>query len=157
MFWRVILALHIAAVVIAFGVTFAYPLIALASGKLDRRGMPLLHRVQQFLGRWLISPGLLVVLLAGIYLASDRHEWKDFFVQWGVGVAVVLGGIEGSFMIPNEGKLAALAERDLAAGGGEVKWSGEYLALRKRVGIAGSVMSLLVLITIYLMSVRAGA
>ena len=156
-FWQVILALHIAAVMIAFGVTFAYPLFVVAGARIDPRAMPWFHRVQVVIGRRLISPGLAVVLLAGIYLASKLHQWHAFYVQWGLAVVVVLGAIEGALMIPRERKLAELAERDIAASGsGEVAWSPEYASLLTRVRIAGTVVSLLVLITVYLMTVQAG-
>lgn len=154
--WQVILAVHIVAAVVAFGVTFAYPLFELVGTRVDTRAMPGLHRLQQMIGRRLINPGLAVVILAGIYLASHLHQWKAFYVQWGLGVSIVLGALEGAFMIPREGKLAELAERDIAApGAGEVKWSGEYKALAKQVGAVGAVMSLLIVITVYVMTVQA--
>jgi hypothetical protein len=157
MFWQVVLAIHIAAVVVAFGVTFAYPIFILAGAKLDPRGMPWFHRAQQLVGRRLIDPGLGLVLLAGIYLASKLHQWHAFYVQWGLAIAIVLGALEGAVMIRGEGRLAELAERDIAAaGGGEVQWSAEYEALARRTNAVGALMSLLVLITIYLMSVQAG-
>jgi hypothetical protein len=155
MFWQVVLAIHIAAVMIAFGVTFAYPLFALAGARLDRAALPWFHRMQQLIGRRLISPGLGVVLIAGIYLASKLHQWHAFYVQWGIAVVVILGALEGAFMVRQEGRMAELAERDLAAG--QSDWSPEYLALRQRVGAVGVLMNVLVLVTIYLMAVQAGA
>jgi hypothetical protein len=89
---------HIAAVVVAFGVTFAYPLFVLAGARLDPSAMPWFHRMQQLIGRRLINPGLGVVLLAGIYLASYLDKWHAFYVQWGIGVVIVLGALEGAFM-----------------------------------------------------------
>ncbi len=154
-FSDLILAVHITAVMVAFGVTFAYPIFAVVGERLDRRAMPWFHRVQVAISRRLINPGLLVVLLAGIYLASHEHQWKHFFVQWGIGAVVVLGALEGSFMIPREKKLAELAERDVATGSAE--WSPEYVALRKRVGGVGAAMGLLVVVTIFLMATHAGA
>jgi hypothetical protein len=157
-FWQVVLALHIVAVVAAFGVTFAYPVIFAVGSKLDRRAMPWFHRVQVQLGRRLVNPGLLVVVLAGVYLASKLHQWSSFYVQWGIGVAIVLGGLEGAFMIRQETKLAELAQRDIEqAGTREVAWSPEYEALARRVGMVGALMGLLVVVTIYLMTVQAGA
>jgi hypothetical protein len=156
-FWHVVLAVHIAAVMIAFGVTFAYPLFVVAGARIDPRAMPWFHRVQVVIGRRLISPGLAIVLLAGIYLASKLHQWHAFYVQWGLAVVIVLGAIEGAIIIPREGKLAELAERDIAASGsGEVTWSPDYDSLIKRVRTAATVMSVLVLITVYLMTVQAG-
>jgi hypothetical protein len=154
----VILALHIVAVVVAFGVTFAYPVIFAVGARMDPRALPWFHRVQVQIARRLINPGLLVVVLAGIYLASKLHQWHAFYVQWGIGVALVLGGISGAFMIPRTIKAAELAQSDVErAGGGEVSWSPEYEALTRQLGIAGSVMGLLVVVTIYLMTVQTGA
>ncbi len=155
-FYQVVLAVHIMAVVVTFGVIFAYPLIQLVGDRLDPRAMPWYHRVQRVIGQRLISPGLLVVLLAGIYLSSKLHQWSHFYVQWGLAVAVVIGGLGGLFFSPNERRLAELAERDLeAAGGGEVAWSQEYLALRRRNALVGMGAAVLVLVTIYVMTVQA--
>jgi hypothetical protein len=157
-FWQYILAVHIVAVVVGFGVIFAYPLIGIAGERLDPRAMPWFHRMQSMLTQRLISPGLLIVLVAGIYLASKLHQWSAFYVQWGLAVAVVLGGLFGAYFIPNERKLGAIAARDVAAADdGEVHWSTEYQTLRARIGSIGTLASVLVLITIVLMSVQAGA
>ena len=155
-FWQVILAVHIAAVVIAFGVVFTYPLFAVVPTRLDRHAVPSFHRLQQRLGRKMVNPGLTLVLLAGIYLATDLHQWHSFYTQWGVGVVIVIGGLEGSLVIPREGRLAELAERDLAdGGGGDASFSAEYQSMARQVRIAGVAISLLVLVTVYLMSVQA--
>jgi hypothetical protein len=80
-----------------------------------------------------------------------------FYVPWGLAVVIVLGAIEEAIIIPREGQLAELAERDIAASSsGEVTWSPAYDSLLKRVRAAGTVMSVLVLITVYLMTVQAG-
>jgi uncharacterized membrane protein len=151
-----IVAVHIVAVVVAFGALFAYPVIFLVLDKQDRRAAPAVHRVQLAISRRIINPGLLVVVLAGVYLASDLHDWKKFFVQWGLGVAIVLGGLEGGFMISRTKRLLLLAERDVAAAGaGEVAWGEEYLGLVRQVGGVGAIMGLLVVATIFVMVVGA--
>jgi hypothetical protein len=157
MFWQVVLAIHVAAVVIAFGVTFAYPIFGAVGTRMDPRAMPWFHRMQHLIGQRLINPGLLVVLVAGIYLASKLHQWSQFYVQWGLGAAIVIGALEGAFFSPRDKKLAELAERDVAAApmGGEVKWSAEYLSLVKQVATVGALTDLLILVTIYLMTIRA--
>ena len=75
--YELVLALHIMAVVSAFGVTFAYPVIFAVGAKARPARMPLLHRIEYTIERWLVNPALLVVLAAGIYLASDGHQWSD--------------------------------------------------------------------------------
>jgi hypothetical protein len=79
----VVLAIHIMAVVIAFGVTFAYPIVFAVFGKADPRSLPALYRAVHTIGTRLILPGLGVVIVAGIYLASHLHMWSHFFVQCG--------------------------------------------------------------------------
>lgn len=155
-FYQVVLAIHIMAVVVAFGVTFAYPLFDVIGHRLDPRAIPWYHRMQVLIGQRLITPGLAVVLIAGIYLASKLHQWGQFYVQWGLAVAVVLGALGGLFFAPRERRLAELAERDLSASAGaEVTWSEEYLATRRLNAIVGSASSLLVLVTVYLMTVQS--
>jgi hypothetical protein len=155
-FFQVVIAIHIVAVVASFGVVFSYPLFVFVGGRMDPRSLPWFFRMQQIIGRRLISPGLAVVLVAGIYLASDLHQWKEFYVQWGLAAVIVIGALEGAVVIPSEGKLAELAERDVAAAEGrEVTFSPEYEALFKRTGLVGSLLVLIIVLTIYFMSVQA--
>ena len=83
--YEVVLAVHIMAVVVAFGVTFAYPIMFAVGARRDPRSLPLLHRIEYTIERWLVNPGLRGRARAGIYLASDGHHWSEFFVQWGLG------------------------------------------------------------------------
>ncbi len=108
--YDVVLAVHIMAVVIAFGVTFACPVIFTVGAKHGPRSLPLLHRIEYTTRALPDQPGLLVVVLAGIYLASDGHHWSEFFVQWGLGAAIVIGALVGSVMIPTA-KRAEAARR----------------------------------------------
>lgn len=169
--YEVVLAIHIMAVVIAFGVTFAYPIIFAVGAKFGPTSLPLLHRIEYTIERWLVNPGLLLVVAAGIFLASDGHHWKSFFVQWGLGAAIVIGGVVGALMIPTSQEAEKVAQRDIdasnAAGAGagagesggvatdtQIVMSEEYRGLVRRLSLAGSSMSLLVLITIFFMALK---
>jgi len=158
LFYEVVLALHIAAVVMAFGVTFAWPLIFAIVARQDARALPAVHRAEVVVAQRLVMPGLAVVLVAGIYLASKLEVWTSFYVQWGMGVTIVLGGLSGMFFVPTARRLAALAERDVAdAGEGAATLSDEYRALFGRLMRVGALASLLVLSTIYFMATHTGA
>ncbi len=151
-FFEVVLALHILAVVIAFGATFAYPVFLAAVTKADPRALPSLYRAFHAVSQRVILPGLAVVVICGIYLASKLHVWSDFFVQWGLGVAIVIGAIEGMLLGPSERRLVEAADRDLAAAGeGPLTPGAEHQALARRIGAIGATMDLLVVITIYFM------
>jgi hypothetical protein len=157
-FQDTVLAIHIMAVVVAFGVTFAYPLITAVIEKADPRSLPALHRAELAVGQRLITPALAVVILAGIYLASKEHQWSDFYVQWGLGASIVIGALGGMFFSPNERRLIELSERDIAASGeGEVTMSDEYRAAAKNQARVGAASSLLVLLTIFFMATHLGA
>jgi hypothetical protein len=157
-FYTFVLAAHIAAIVIAFGVTFAYPVMYAVGTSREKRSMPGFHRIQDTVGKFVISPFLALALLCGIYLASKLHVWSSFYVQWGLVVIIVLGGLGGAFFAPRERKLAELADRDIAAAGdGEVAWSAEYEALRRQVALVGYVTSVLIVLTIYFMTAQTGA
>jgi hypothetical protein len=154
-FFEVVIAVHIIAVVIAFGATFAYPVLLGVVGKADSRALPALYRAIHAISIRIIGPGLAVVVICGIYLASKLHVWSDFFVQWGIGVSIVIGAIEGMFLSPNEKRLVAVAEQDLvAAGAGPVTASDEHNALVRRIGAIGATMDLLVLLTILFMVLK---
>ena len=156
-FYEVVIALHILAVVFAFGATFAYPVIFAVGGKYPR-SLPVVYRAIHAISQRVISPGLALVVIFGIYLASKLHLWSSFFVQWGLAVAVVIGAVEGMYLGPREKRLIAVSEADIAAAGeGEVQQSAEHKSLANQVGAVGALMDLLVVITIYFMVVRTGA
>jgi hypothetical protein len=162
------------AVVVAFGVTFAYPIMFAVAARQDPRSLPLMHRIEYTIERTLVNPGLGLVLLAGIYLASKGHFWSDFFVQWGLAAVVVIGALIGAVMIPTAKRAELAAARDVGAGTGtrtgtstststststgqEITMSDEYRGLVRRLSTVGSLLSLLVLVTILFMALHVGA
>ena len=155
-FYDVVLAIHIMAVVVAFGATFAYPIMFAIAGKRDPRSLPLMHRISYTVERVLVNPGLLLVLLAGVYLASKGHHWSEFFVQWGLAAVVVIGAVVGAVMIPAGKRAEQLAARDLEASSddGPVQLSDEYQAVVRRLSRVGALLSALVLVTILLMAIK---
>jgi hypothetical protein len=153
--YDVVLAIHIMAVVVAFGATFAYPIMFALAGKRDPRSLPLMHRITYTIERTLVNPGLLLVLLAGIYLASKGHHWSEFFVQWGLGAVVVIGALVGSVTIPTGKRAEQIAARDIeASGGGPIELSAEYRSIVGRLSRVGSLLSVIVLLTILFMAIK---
>jgi hypothetical protein len=98
--YDVVLAVHIVAVVLAFGFVFALPIVFAVAARHDPRSLPVLHRIEYTVERFLVNPALLLVVGAGVFLASDGHHWNEFFVQWGLASAVVIGAIVGSVLMP---------------------------------------------------------
>jgi len=158
-FYTFALAIHIASVVIAFGVTFAYPVMYAVGVRTEARSMPGFHRIQDSVGKFVISPFLGLALLAGIYLASKLHTWSDFYVQWGITVIVVLGALGGAYFAPKERRLAELAEQDIAAAApdGPVQFGAEYTRIRTQMFRVNLAANVLILLTIYFMTAQTGA
>jgi hypothetical protein len=158
--YYVVKSIHNMTVLITFGVAFIYPLAFAVATRHDPRTLPALHRMESTIERKLIIPGLLVVILTGVDITSIAHHWGQFFVQWGLSAAILIGVVVFVVMIPGAERAAALAERDLAASArdgesaqGAVGLSGEYRALARRLLLLGTLLSGLVLVTVLLMAV----
>lgn len=151
--YNVALFLHIAGIVVAFGVTFAYPILLPTMKRLAPQSMGALHHAQGKIGM-LISGAATVALLAGIYLAVEGpYGFDDLFVGFGLAALILILGLGGAFFAPREKRLAELAERDGPTG----KLSGEYEKLFSQVAKVSAASSLLVLVTAFLMVTKLGA
>jgi uncharacterized membrane protein len=151
-----IVGLHIIAVLVAFGWTMGLPVVFSIAARSDPRSLPMLHRFEVRASRLLLNPALVVVLLAGLYLAGKGHHWSEFFVQWGLAAVLIIGGVVGAVMIPLSKRAAEAAERDLEGyAGGEFQPGAEYRELARRITRIGIALTLLVLVTIVLMATNA--
>jgi uncharacterized membrane protein len=157
-FYDVIVALHVAAIVVAFGVTFAYPMIGIYVTREQPRFLPTLHAAQERVGRLLIAPAGTVALLAGFYLASDRDYMGKIWVIVPLIILIGLLGLGGAFFGPSEKRAAELSSRDVAAAGpdGPVTLSPEYQTLATRIAKVGGLANVLILVAIFFMAAKPG-
>lgn len=158
-FYTFLVFLHITSAVIAFGVTFAYPVIQMAIQRGDVRALPAWHTAEVAVGRNIITPGAIVVLLTGIYMVLDR--WDDIGGAWysaAFVIVIVVLGLGHGFFVPQSRKMKEQAEADLAAGAADSgQMSTAYDALGRRVAAVGILTSLLVLLALLLMVWKPGA
>jgi hypothetical protein len=150
--YRVGLFIHVLAVVVMIGPTFAYGIFIGTAESSSPRSVPAVLRGVQKTDRYFVSPGLLVILLAGIYLMADGHwDASEGFIGVGfAGIVILLGMVHGFFR-PNNAKALELAERDLAAGD---SLSAEYAAVSRRLATAGMIAGLIVAVVIFFMVVK---
>ena len=153
-FYDVVLTVHILAVVVAFGVVFAYPVLDAVLRRSLAGNLAALHELHVQIARSVVTPAMVVVLLAGLYLALDRWSLGDPWISATFTILLVLFGLTGGVLTPADKKLVELAERDHAGGGGP---SQEYLAESRKADAFGSLALLLVLVAIVLMTVKPGA
>ena len=151
-FYDLVLTIHVLAVVVAFGVVFAYAII---DTHVKRAGGDLaaLHRLHVVLARRLITPAMTVVLLAGLYLALDRWSLGDPWISATFAILIVLFGLTGAVLTPADERLAQLAERDAKAGGAP---SADYEREAQRANAFGGLALLLVIVAIFLMVAKPG-
>lgn len=153
--FHVVLAIHVATIIMTFGVIFARPLVFAVASRQDPRSLPLLHRIEYTVDRYLVVPGVLVVILTGAYLADRGGHWGAFYVRWGIGVVALMGAALAVVMIPTAKRAELVVQRDLRADpAGKAGFSGEYRSLTRRLAVVGSVLGLLVLITMLFMGLE---
>lgn len=155
LFYDIVRFVHIAAVVVALGATFAYPFFQAGVERLSPRSVPAMFRAMHTASRYLVTPGLLIVLAAGIYMTVDRWDFGYLFITVGMGVIVILLLLGVAFFDRHEARAIELSERDIAAAGdGDVQLSDEYWAVSKRLGLVGTGAGLLILVALFFMAVK---
>jgi hypothetical protein len=154
-FYDVVLFVHILAVVLAFGPTYAYGVFLSVAERTDPRSIPAVGRGIE---AWDKVTGfmLLVILVAGIYLTADGPwDFSDFFVSWGFVAIIAIGALSGAFFKPQTRKAIEIAERDIAAAGdGPVQLSDDFQAVNKKLGQVGALAGIIVVLTIYVMTAQ---
>jgi predicted integral membrane protein DUF2269 len=149
--YKIALFLHILAVVLAFGPTFGYGFFFSVVPRYPRATPAILAGIQK-VDRYLVGPGMIVLLLAGIYMLADGPwEGSDAFIDVGFAAIIVLFGLQHAFFQPKVREAKALAERDLEVGDA---LSDEFEALGARIGKVGSLAGLIVAVTIFFMAYK---
>lgn len=151
--YKIALFLHLLAVVLAFGPTFGYGILYSVLPQFPRSAPAILAGIQKT-DRYLVNPGMIVILLAGIYLmvASD-DVWKgdEAFIIVGFLAIIALFGLQHGVFQPQGRKLQELAERDLKAGD---ELSPEFQAIGQRLGQLGGLAGAIVVVTIFFMTYK---
>jgi hypothetical protein len=151
--YKIALFLHILAVVLAFGPTFGYGILFSVLPSYPQATPALLAGIQR-IDRYLVTPGMVIVLLAGVYLmvaSDDAWDGSEAFITVGFIAIIALFGLQHGFFRPQTAKAKALAERDLKAGD---TLSEEFEEISQRLGTVGPVAGLIVVIAIFFMSYK---
>jgi uncharacterized membrane protein len=148
--YSVSIFVHVSAVVVGFGATYAEALMFPVAMRVDKRHVPFVHRLGLAINQRLATPAMVVILVTGFYQVS--HAKLSFGKPWisaSFAILIVLGGLIGGYFVPTDRKLAEMAERDLASRSGEL--SQEYLQKARQIGMVGALAGVLVLVAIFLM------
>lgn len=152
--FRVLLFLHIVAVIVGFGVTFSYPFLQAFA---ERNGVSATRfwlRAMQRLDRMVVYPGAVLVLVFGVGLIFSDHNsfggdagempgWLMGSIAWYAVVMVV------SVAVVRRDVQDAL--RVLEGVHVDGSFPAEYLSLSRRIQIVGGLLGVSVLGIAYLM------
>jgi hypothetical protein len=115
-FYDVVLWVHITSVVTAFGALFAYPVFLAVNARAPIAQRANLHRLQIAFSKRVTGPAIGVVLVAGIYLATDHHLWSKAWVTVPFVLLLVIAGLGSTVLRRGEEKLIETAEAGDDAG-----------------------------------------
>jgi hypothetical protein len=141
----VALAVHIAAVVVAFGPLFVYPLVVAVVRQSEPAALGAVRRAQHTVARRIVTPALALLLVAGLYLAGEEHALGKAWVIVPMVVIVALMALHRLVLVRGYARLAEQAP----PGGSQ---SSQPLA--RRLEGAELLTALLVLFTIYVMAAK---
>ena len=144
--------IHVATVIVALGAPFAYaPFTALAE-RSNPRAVPTVLRALRRVDFTIVTPGMILILAAGIYLLADASiRVAESWVSVGIAAIVVLFAIIHGVVEPAVKRAIAVAERDLDQG---EELSAEYRALSRRINIADVVAGIVVVVAAFFMVVK---
>lgn len=153
-----VVALHVMAVLLAFGLPLALPVLLPFLRRAHPAAMPGAHAAQHRLNNRLTGPFTVLLFLLGAYLAGREDLWGELWVQVPLGVLVVITVLGGGFVTPQARRMADLARADVeAAGGGAVRWSAAYDTAFRRYLLAEVLLGALVLVAVFFMVAKPGA
>ena len=145
-FYDAIKAFHIMAVVAAYGLPLAYPLLLPYVRRRHPEAMAGLHDVQHRLNRRITGPGTVLILVFGAYMASKHHLWGEAWVIVPLAILVVIGALGGGVVVPSTARLSELAREDLGGA--------EYARVYRRYMAAEVLLGALVLVAIFFMAAK---
>ena len=108
--------IHVTAVMVGFGATFAEAIMFPVAMKVGVRHLPYVHQLQLAINTRLATPAMVVILLTGIYQTADA-DWGfgSFWISATFLIVIVIGGILGAYFIPTDKRLADQAAREIEA------------------------------------------
>jgi hypothetical protein len=153
--------IHVTAVVLGFGSTFAESVMFPVAMKMSARNLPYVHRLQLTLNQFFALPAIVVIAATGIY-QMDKGGWDygDLWVSATITILVVILLINIFFFIPTDRRLLPIIETAIAdAGDRELKLADlppTYQRWGRAEGIVGSIVGILLIAAIFLMTTKPG-
>jgi hypothetical protein len=144
--YDVVLWIHITAVVVGFGALFAYPIFLAVNARAPLGERAALHRAQIAFSKRITGPAIGVILLAGVYLATDAKLWDQAWVDISFVLLFVIAGLGATVLRRGEERLESTA-----SGGDEPGYTATLATVRTWTLITLA----LIVVVIFLMTTKA--
>lgn len=153
--YDVSVAVHVAAAVVGFGVTFSYPVIQLVAERRDPRSLPSALGTILAISRFVAVPATTLVGLTGLYqVASGPYSLGDAWVAAGLALYVVVMALGTGYLARAYDRARGAVQRSLDAG--EPALSPQYRAATRGINVVGPLVALAVLAIVALMELKPG-
>jgi uncharacterized membrane protein len=152
---------HVAAVVVGFGTTFAESVMFPVAARMSPRHLPYVHRLQLVINQYFATPAILIVAGTGIYQMSEGNwDYGDLWVSGTITILIVIALLNLAFFIPTDRKLLPMIESEIAAlGAGDIELSqlsDEYRRRGQLEGVLGTLTGILLIVAIFFMTTKPG-
>ncbi len=153
--------IHVTAVVVGFGMTFAESVMFPVAIRMSARNLPYMHRLQLTINQFFALPALVIVVATGIYQMSEGNwDYGDLWVSGTLTIVVIIALALIGFFIPTDRRLLPIIEGALAeAGDRELELKDlpkEYQRWGRLEGLVGSFLGILLIVAIYFMITKPG-
>jgi uncharacterized membrane protein len=153
--------IHVTAVVVGFGMTFAESIMFPVAMKMSARNLPYVHRLQLTINQFFALPALVIVVATGIYQMSEGNwDYGDLWVSGTLTIVVIIALTVLFFFIPTDRRLLPIITQAIAdAGDRELQLEDlpkEYQRWGRLEGLAGSFLGILLIVAIYFMVTKPG-
>lgn len=150
------LFLHVAAVIVAMGVTFSYPFL---QGQAERRGTGATRfylEFSHFLEKFVVIPGsILLFIFGGLLIGNDKLPYKDDMPVWlMVSVVWFLAAFALAFFVQRKNTLAGIKALEGVPDSSPLPDT--YTAIGKRTQMVGGLLGLSVIGIAFLMVWKPG-
>jgi hypothetical protein len=153
--YSVVMALHVMAVLAAYGLPLSAPLLLPYVRRNHPHAMPGLHDAQHRLNIVLTGPGTVLILLFGAYMASKHHLWGKAWVDVPIAIIATIA-VVGGYVVKATSRMAELSRADVDAAGptGAVSWSAAYVTQYQRYMAVEIFLGAIVLVAVFFMAAK---
>jgi uncharacterized membrane protein len=153
--------IHVTAVVVGFGTTFAESILFPVAMRMSARNLPYVHRLQLTINQFFALPALVIIVATGIYQMSEGNwNYGDLWVSGTLTIVAILAILLLAFFIPVDRRLLPMIEQTLADAGDRELQLGdlpkEYARWGRLEGLVGMIAGILVIVAIYFMVTKPG-